>query len=69
MMIQPVIVTALSRDKVSAHIEEANKHKIVIVCREDIEVLLNQIALPPDADLLFHRAVQTISGADQKSLF
>lgn len=69
ILIQPVIVTALTRDNVSAHIEEANKHKIVIVCREDIDALLKQIALPPDADVLYQQAVQTISGSDQESLF
>ncbi len=40
IMIQPVIVTALSREEITADVEKANKYKIVIVCREDIEVLL-----------------------------
>src|SRR3972149_2557513 len=69
IMIQPVIVTAFSKEEIAADVEKANKYKIAIVCREDIEELLKQIELPPNADLLFQRAVQTISGTDQESLF
>jgi hypothetical protein len=65
IVIQPVIVSALPREQVTANLEEAHKHRITVVCREDIERLLNQVNLPASPDRFFDEAVQSVSGAEQ----
>ena len=65
IVIQPAIVSALPREQVTANLEEARKHRIAVVCREDIERLLNQVNLPASPDRFFDEAVQSVSGAEQ----
>jgi hypothetical protein len=66
--VQPVIVTPLSRDEVKANLETAGKNDIAVVCRENLEVMLNQINLPPNADRLFQEAKKLVPSAGQKDL-
>ncbi len=45
LLIQPVIVTALSRSDVSADLPEAGRNGIVVISRDDIKLLLERVAL------------------------
>lgn len=69
LQIQPVIVTPLSRGEVTANLETAGKHNIGVVCREELEAMLNQIGLTPNADQLFQEAKRLIPSAGQTNLF
>jgi len=61
---QPVIVTALSRKEVASDLETAGKYGIAVVCREDIQTLLNQVGLPPNADQHFENTERLIPSAE-----
>lgn len=67
--LQAVIVTPLSRDEVTANLETAGKYEIAVICKEDIEEMLNQVGLPPNADRLFEDAKRLVPNARQRSLF
>ena len=69
LQVQAVIVSSLSRGDVAANMETASKHDIAVVCREDIEQLLNQVGLPPNADKLFEDTKGLIPSFGQESLF
>lgn len=69
LQVQAVIVSSLSREGVAADMETAGKHDIAVVCREDIERLLNQVGLLPNADKLFEDAKGLIPGSGQDALF
>ncbi|MBI5572918.1 MAG: hypothetical protein HY914_23445 [Desulfomonile tiedjei] len=69
LQIQPTIVTPLSRDEVAANLESAGKHKIAVICKEDIENMLNLISLPLNPDKLFEDATKLIPGNNQGALF
>lgn len=68
LRLQAVIVTPLSREEVTANLETAAKHDIAVVCKEDIEEMLNQTNLPPNADRLFEDAKRLIPNSGQGSL-
>jgi len=51
--VQPIVVTPLSRDEVVADVETAGEHGIAVVCKGDLEQMVRQVALPPNADRLF----------------
>ena len=69
LQLQPVIVTPLTRDEVTANLETAGKHNIAVVCRENVEAMLNQITLPLDAERLFQETKRLIPSAGQANLF
>jgi hypothetical protein len=50
----------LTRNEVSGHLEDAGRHSIVVVCREELTELLNRAIFPPDPEGLFKEAVQLI---------
>jgi hypothetical protein len=53
--VQPVIVTLLKREEITPGLDEARKHEIAIISREDFEDALNQTALPQNADQFFEK--------------
>ena len=69
LQLQAVIVTPLPRDEVNANLETAGKHEIAVVCKEDIEEMLKQVTLPPNADRLFEDTKRLVPNAGQGSLF
>ena len=69
LQLQAVIVTSLSRDEVTANLETAGKYDIAVVCKEDIDELLGQVKLPPNADRLFEGAKALVPNSPQGSLF
>ncbi|MCL4471225.1 MAG: hypothetical protein ACYC05_05750 [Sulfuricella sp.] len=60
LQLQSMIVSPLSREEVTANLETAGKHDIAVVCKEDIEGMLNQVSLPLNADKLFQDAKRLI---------
>jgi hypothetical protein len=64
----PVIVTSLVRDEVKASIPAADKLRIAVVCREELENALKQITLAPVADKIFEHTKETVPSA-QDDLF
>ena len=56
----PIIITAMTREQVKADLAQAQETGIVVVAREDLEEILNEIVRFPDADSLFERAVQSL---------
>lgn len=69
LQLQPVIVTSMSREEVAADLETAAKHGIAVVCKENIEEMLKQVNLPPNADRLFESAKGLVPAVAQPSLF
>lgn len=69
LQIQSVIVTPLSREEVAVNLETAGKHEIAVVCKEDLEEMLNQVSLPLNADRVFQEAKNLIPNVSQGSLF
>jgi|CXWL01.1.fsa_nt_gi hypothetical protein len=73
LIIQPVIATALVRNSVQAELEEAGKAGIAVVCKEELDSLLNETTIFPDAEELLKRSAQLIpklpDKTDQPSLF
>jgi hypothetical protein len=68
LQIQPVIVTSLPKDEVTADLATAGEHGIAVVCRENLEGALNQVSLPPHADQIFQDAKKLVPSS-QPSLF
>lgn len=62
--VQATIVTPLSRGEVAADLEIAEEHGIAVVCKEDLERLASQVALPPNADRLFTDSRRLIPGSN-----
>ncbi len=51
--VQPVIVTQLSRKEVEAHLIEAGKLGIAVICSEELENWLSSVPLPPAPEQFF----------------
>lgn len=68
LQILATIVTSLSRKEVVANLEVASKHNIAVICKEDIERLLAQVGLPPNAENLFQVVKRLVQGTDQEAL-
>ena len=64
-----VVVSPLSREEVKANLEDAGKHEIAVICREEIEQLLSRVFLVPNAEQLFEEAKRLIPSVGQQSLF
>ncbi len=69
LRIQSVIVTPLPKEAVSADLEKAGKHGVAVICKENLENLLKQVTLFPNAEKLFEDAIQLIPGNDLGRLF
>jgi hypothetical protein len=66
--IQPIIVSKLPRVEVTGHLEEAGKHNIAVVCKEELIELLNRVTFHPDPERLFQDALRLIPKNEQLSL-
>ena len=65
VQIQAAIVTPLSRNEVVANLEDASKHNIAVICKEDIEKLLSRVGLPPNPENLFQELRRLVQGTNQ----
>lgn len=68
LTVQPIIVSKLTRAEVSAHIEEAGKHSIAVMCKEELEELLNRATSYPNPEGLFKEVLRLIPKNEQLSL-
>jgi hypothetical protein len=68
LQLQSAIMTPLSRDEVAVDLATAGEHGIAVICKEDIEGMLRQVVLPPNADRLFQEAKRLIPSSEP-SLF
>jgi hypothetical protein len=68
LAIQPVIVTALSREEVKVDLEFAAKHDIAVISRENIDELLRRVSMPLDSEKLFKEAKMLIPITDKPPL-
>jgi hypothetical protein len=66
--IQPIIMSKLPRAEVTGHLEEAGKHSIAVVCKEELTELLNRVTFYPDPEGLFREASRLIPKTEQLSL-
>jgi len=69
LQLQPLIVTPLSRAEVTADLETARKHDIAVICKAELEEMLNQVSLPLKPDTLFQDAKKLVPGAQDEALF
>ena len=73
LVVQPIITTTLPRNSVVTDLEDAGKASIAVVCKEELESLLNENTVFPDPEVLLKRSAQLIpkfpDKADQPSLF
>ncbi|HMS82037.1 MAG TPA: hypothetical protein PKD12_00115 [Nitrospira sp.] len=60
LQVQPAIVTPLSREEVAANLPLAGSHGIAVICKQNIESALNQVAFPPNADRVFEDAKKLV---------
>ncbi len=67
IQVQPIIVTALSRNAVQAELGEATKNAIAVVCKEELDTLLNETSLLPNPEELFKRAADLVPKPAQQS--
>lgn len=56
----PVIVTTKSRDEIKPELEQAEKHGILVVAREDLSEMFNRVYLFPNPDQLFNEALKQV---------
>ncbi len=59
-VVQPIMVTELAREEVDVDLKVASKHKIAVICREEIEELLRRITLSPNPEEYFKQAVELV---------
>lgn len=70
LIIQPVIVTKLPRKEVEAHLDDAAKNGIAVVCKEELQRLFEtELRLLPTPDVLFRRAAESVPRSNQNPLF
>jgi len=66
--IQPVIISKLPRAEVTGHLEEAGKHGIAVICKEELIELLNRVSFHLDPEGLFQEALRLIPKNEQLPL-
>lgn len=58
--ILPVIITAMTREQVKADLAPADEIGVIVLTRENLEQVFNELLRFPDADRLFTKAMQTL---------
>jgi hypothetical protein len=66
LQIQPVIITQFSRNDVTADLKTAADSRIAVVCKEDLENLLSQAALPPNPDQILQNWIKSIPAPERE---
>lgn len=62
----PVMVTTKSRDEIKPELEQAEKHGILVVAREDLSEVFNRLYLFPNPDQLFNEALKQVRDIQNK---
>lgn len=60
LRVLPVIVTAMSREQISADLPAASDLEILVITREDLEKSINEFLVFPDADALFDQGIKAV---------
>jgi hypothetical protein len=73
LKVQSIIVSLLSRSELQVELDEAGKHKVAVISKEELQTLINETILFPNAEELFTRIPELIPPSraveDQESLF
>jgi hypothetical protein len=62
------MVTTKGRDEIAAELEQAERHGILVLTREDLEKACDDTLILQDADQLFNRAIEAIEAQKTKFL-
>lgn len=60
LKVQPVIVSLLSRAELQVELFEAGKHNVAVISKEELQTLINETILFPNAEELFMRIPELI---------
>ena len=60
------MVTTKGRDDVTAELDQAERHGILVLTKEDLEKACDDTLILQDADLLFNRAMEAVAGRLRK---
>lgn len=69
LQLQAIVMTPLPREEVKADLDTAGNYDIAVICKEEIEELLNQINLPLHADKIFDDTKKLVPNMTQGTLF
>jgi hypothetical protein len=61
-----IIVTSKTRAEVMADVEQAERLKVLVLTREDLEQYVARTLAPPNADQLFDQGEQAVQAAAAK---
>ncbi len=67
--IQPILITRLTRNEVAAELKSAGEHNIAVICKEDLEELLNQTGLIPNPEKWLNDSNRFIPNVEGNPLF
>ncbi len=62
------MVTTKGRDEIAAELEQAERHGILVLTRENLEKACHDTLILQDADQLFNRAIATVEAQQRKFL-
>ena len=60
------MVTTKGRDEVAAELDQAERHGILVLTKEDLEKACDDTLILQDADMLFNRAMEAVAGQHRK---
>lgn len=71
LLVQPVIVSLLTKAELQADLEDAGKHRIAVITKEGLQPLVEEATLFPNPEEVFNRLARNIPGSDatQETLF
>lgn len=63
LRVLPVIITAMTKDEISADADQARQLGIVVITRENLERVQEEILRAPDGDRYFAQAIQSLNAS------
>jgi len=69
LSVLPIIVTALRKTEVEAGLEQAGENGIAVLCKENVEELLERVKLPPNPEAMFQEAQRLVPTTKESSSF
>lgn len=64
--ILPILVTSKSREDISPELEQAERHGILVMAREDLSAAIEQLFTYPDPNRMYNDAIQAVRLAQAK---
>lgn len=62
----PILVTSKTHSEIKPELEQAEKHGILVITREDLDEVFTQIKFYPDADKMYEEALQKVREAEAR---